>query len=212
MRDSAEEPQMPLAAPVVYTVGHGSRSLEEFLALLRHHGIRCLVDIRAYPGSRRHPHFAREALAAALAAEGIRYVWEGRELGGFRHDGGTQHTALHSPGFRAYCAHMESEPFRQAAARVLALASEVPTAVMCAERLYWHCHRHFLSDYLLLRGARVVHLISVTETREHRMNPLARVEGDRLIYDAGQGGLVESNGKSAVPPAGEGADLEGGLE
>ena len=175
---------------MVYTVRHGSRTLEEFLALLRHYGIRCLVDIRAYPGSRRHPHFAHEALASALTAEGIRYVWEGSDLGGFRHGGGEQHTALESPGFRAYCAHMESERFRQAAERVLALAHATPTAVMCAERQYWHCHRLFLADHLLLRGARVVHLVSATETREHHLNPLARVEGERLIYDGGQGSLV----------------------
>jgi uncharacterized protein (DUF488 family) len=189
MSDPSGEPHPP-AAPVVYTVGHGNRSLEEFLALLRHHGIRCLVDIRAYPGSRRYPHFAREALAAALDAEGIRYVWEGQDLGGFRHGTENHHTAIESPGFRAYCAHMESERFRLAAERVLALARESVTAVMCAERLYWHCHRFFLADYLLLLGARVVHLISEKETREHHMNPLARAEGDRLIYDGGQGRLV----------------------
>lgn len=190
---------MPDAGTVtIYTVGHGSRSAEEFLDLLGQHGIRCLVDIRACPGSRRHPHFAREALAAALQDRGIRYVWEGRDLGGFRHGGGEEHTALESPGFRAYCAHMQTEAFRQAVARLLDLAGAAPTAVMCAERLYWHCHRYFLSDSLLLRGARVVHLLSGTETREHRMNPLARVEGERLVYDRGQVGLLGPDGQ---PPA-----------
>jgi uncharacterized protein (DUF488 family) len=142
------------AVPVINTVGHGSRTLEEFLALLGHHGIQCLVDIRSYPGSRRHPHFAREALSSALAAEGIRYVWEGRNLGGLRQGGGEPHTAISEPGFRAYCGHMESDCFRQATERVLTLARVTPTAVMCAERQYWNCHRFFLADHLLLRGAR----------------------------------------------------------
>ncbi len=184
------EGRQTMAATVVYTVGHGSRTLEEFLALLGGHGTRCLVDIRSYPGSRRHPHFAREALASALATAGIRYVLEGRDLGGLRQGGGGQHTAINEPGFRAYCAHMQSEPFRQAAERVLVLACSSPTTVMCAERQYSQCHRYFLADYLLLRGARVVHLVSETEIAEHHINPLARVEEDKLIYDGGQGSLV----------------------
>ncbi|MCX7672221.1 MAG: DUF488 domain-containing protein [Thiobacillaceae bacterium] len=187
---------------MLYTVGHGSRTLEEFIALLRQHGIRCLVDIRAYPGSRRHPHFAHVPLAAALQAEGIDYVWMGRELGGFRHGGGAEHTALRSPGFRAYCAHMASEPFRQGVQRLLHLAAAAPTAVMCAERLYWHCHRYFLADALLLRGVRVVHLLTQSELSEHRMNPIARVVQGRLVYDGGQAVLPYEGASDELLPLG----------
>jgi uncharacterized protein (DUF488 family) len=161
---------------VVYTVGHGSRTLEEFLTLLRHYGIRCLADIRAYPGSRRHPHFAREA----LAAEGIRWAGSGRIPARWRHGA---HGAQLAGLSRLLCPH--GEQALPAGGRACAgVSARHAPAVMCAERLYWHCRRFFLSDYLLLRGARVVHLISEVEMRGHHMNPLARVEGDGLIYDA----------------------------
>ncbi|HXF57824.1 MAG TPA: DUF488 domain-containing protein, partial [Actinomycetota bacterium] len=105
----AKEPE---AGPTVFTVGHGARPLEEFLAVLEGAGVRRLVDVRTAPGSRRHPHFGREELAAALAARGIQYVWR-RELGGWRRSRpDSPHTAIRSPGFPGYADHMETEEFQ----------------------------------------------------------------------------------------------------
>lgn len=170
--------------PTLFTVGHGSRSLEEFLALLREAAIACLVDIRRFPGSRRHPYFGRESLEKVLPAAGIRYLFAGDALGGRRRARPDScHTALRTAGFRAYADHMATAEFVSAADRLLELAAQTPTAVMCAERLPWRCHRYFLADYLLFRGARVRHLIAADQVREHRLHPLARIDEGRLIYD-----------------------------
>lgn len=171
-------------APLLFTVGHGDRTAAEFLDLLGQAGIDLLVDVRRFPASRRHPHFARDALAGALAAAGIGYRWEGERLGGRRRESHpSQHTALHSASFRAYADHMRTSSFRSAVADLLALAEERTLVVMCAERLPWRCHRWFLADALLLAGAGVVHLLAPAQTREHRLSPLARAEGGELIYD-----------------------------
>ncbi len=172
------------AGLAIYTIGHGDRSWEEFLALLLEPRIRCLVDVRRFPGSRRHPHFSRENLEQALPTAGIRYRWEGERLGGrrkARRD--SPHTALRTEGFKAYADHMETEIFRRGVESLLALANKAPTAVMCAERLPWHCHRFFLSDFLLLTDARVIHIIEAGKLQRHQLNPIARIEGKRLIYD-----------------------------
>jgi uncharacterized protein (DUF488 family) len=172
------------AGPLVYTLGHGNRTLEEFVALLRQAGITLLLDVRRYPGSRRHPHFARETLEHALPAAGIAYRWEGERLGGRRQEGANSpHTALRSASFRAYADHMRTPPFRAAIAEILAAAATGRPAVMCAERLPWRCHRWFIADALLLTGARVIHLIAADAQREHTLSPFARVEGGELIYD-----------------------------
>ena len=170
----------------VYTIGHGNRAIGEFAGLLREAAIECLVDVRAYPASRRHPQFSRDALENALLGEGIRYVWEGKLLGGRRKAAAdSPHIALRSPGFRAYADHMETADFRVGARRLLELAGATRTAIMCAERLPWECHRNLISDSLVARGVRVLHLMGPGESREHALNPVARQDGERLIYDAG---------------------------
>jgi uncharacterized protein (DUF488 family) len=172
---------------VIYSIGHGNRSFEEFLALLREAGISTLVDVRTVPRSRKHPHFGRDELAPALSETGLRYFWEGPDLGGFRRPReGSAHTALRSPGFRNYADHMESAAFRSGVDRLLALAEEAPTAYLCAERLPWRCHRYLLSDYLVFRGARVLHLLAPGKSYAHRLNPLARAAGDTLVYDVSE--------------------------
>ena len=171
----------------VYTIGHGNRAIGELLALLRGAGIGCLVDVRAYPASRRHPQFSREALQESLAAAGIRYVWEGKSLGGRRRPvAGSRHVALRSASFRAYADHMETAEFRAGVGRLLDAGERAPAAILCAERLPWECHRNLISDSLAARGVRVLHLMDKGETREHALNPVARVEGERLVYDAGE--------------------------
>ena len=171
----------------IHTIGHGNRSSEEFIALLAEAGIECLVDVRAYPASRRHPQFAREALERSLADAGVRYVWEGTDLGGRRKPGkDSLHIALRSPAFRAYAGHMETEAFRQGIERLVELGRTSRAAIMCAERLPWECHRFLISDYLVARGECVVHLVNPGTAQEHVLNPAVRLENGRLIYDAGE--------------------------
>ena len=171
----------------IYTIGHSTRSFEELAALLREHGVGRLADIRRYPGSRRYPHFSREALERTLPERGIEYLHL-PELGGRRKGGAeSQNTALRNEQFRAYADHMATEEFRSAVDRLLAL--EGPTAVMCAEAVPWRCHRNLLSDDLVRRGVEVVHIIGRGEAKPHEMSRLARVDGDRVIYPAGQWAL-----------------------
>lgn len=168
----------------IHTIGHGNRSIEEFVALLRGAGITCLLDVRAFPSSRRHSHFAREALERSLPAAGIRYVWEGKDLGGRRRPAANSpHAALRSPGFRAYADHMGTAAFRDGAERLVGLARASRAAVMCAERLPWQCHRFLISDYLVCAGQRVRHMIDEGAPREHRLHPLARLRDCKLVYD-----------------------------
>ncbi|MDW8009315.1 MAG: DUF488 domain-containing protein [Chloroflexota bacterium] len=157
--------------------------MEDFLAALKGHGIGLLVDIRSFPSSRRHPHFNAEALAAALAAEGIRYLHM-RELGGRRRPsrGPSPNEGWRSPGFRAYADHMLTSEFAEAVRRLLELAQERPTAVMCAEAAYARCHRLLLSDYLVAQGVEVRHILDARRWRPHSLTPFARAEDGRVVY------------------------------
>ncbi len=177
--------------PPVCTVGHSTRSLAELVALLQEHGVALLVDVRRYPGSRRHPQFGREVLARALAEAGLGYRHE-PDLGGRRQGRpGSPHVAWRSAGFRAYADHMETEAFQQALARLLELAPRQPLVLMCAEAVPWRCHRQLIADALVARGRRVVHILGPRQSREHELHPAARLaEGVRLIYDrVGEGQL-----------------------
>jgi uncharacterized protein (DUF488 family) len=169
--------------PTIFTVGHGARTLEDFLALLEGAGIRRLVDVRTAPGSRKHPHFGKDALAGSLGERGIAYQWE-PEFGGWRRARAhSRHGAIRSPGFRGYADHMETEAFRMARARLIATSAENPTAVMCAESLWWRCHRRMLADALVAAGCRVRHIMEGGRLDEHRLHPAARLEGDLPVYD-----------------------------
>jgi len=170
----------------MFTIGHGNRAIGELVALLREHVIECLVDVRAQPVSRRHPQYSREALEKSLAEAGIRYVWEGRALGGRRKlAADSPHVALKNPAFRAYAGHMATEEFRAGLARLLDLAIITRAAIMCAERQPAECHRNLISDSLVARGARVTHLVAPGQAHGHQLNGLARNDGGRLVYDAG---------------------------
>lgn len=171
----------------IFTIGHGNRGIEEFVARLEAVQIEHLVDVRAYPASRRHPQFAREALERTLAAAGIRYLWEGEALGGRRRSAAdSPHTALKSKGFRAYADHMVRDPFQRALDRLVALGSEERAAIMCAERLPWRCHRYLISDSLAARDVPVVHIVAPDRMQTHVLSRLARRAGAVLIYDIGQ--------------------------
>jgi uncharacterized protein (DUF488 family) len=168
----------------LYTVGHGNQSIDELIALLRRSGITCLVDVRAHPGSRRHPQFGRDALESELRTAGIQYVWEGKDLGGRRRaQRESRHRALRNESFRAYADHMQTADFRDAVERLLTLARSSAVAIMCAERLPWQCHRFMISDYLVAHGVSVLHVIDTSVPRPHALREEARVTAEGLVYD-----------------------------
>ena len=179
---------------VVHTVGHSRLTLEDFLALLRAHGIAGIADVRRYPASRRHPHFGRDALARALTDAGLAYDWF-EELGGrrsMRPD--SPHLGWRNESFRGYADHMDTDEFRAAIARLLHLAGERPTAVMCAEAVPWRCHRQLIADALVARGIAVRHVLGPRATSEHALTAFARVAGERVVYDRGQLDLATASG------------------
>lgn len=168
---------------VIYSVGHGARSLEEFLTVLEEAGVRHVVDIRTAPRSRRHPHFDGPALHASLQERGIAYAHL-RGLGGWRRARpDSPHLALRVPGFRGYADHLSSAEFRRDYETLLEGARRTPMAYMCAETQWWRCHRKILSDWLVVDGWDVVHLIRPGEHREHVLSRLARVSEGELVYD-----------------------------
>lgn len=171
---------------VLYTIGHSTRSLAELIAALRAHGIQNLVDIRAFPRSRRLPHFNRETLEGELPKAGLAYFWEPR-MGGHRKQivKQSRHTALRDASFRNYADYMLTPEFQQAAAEVRRLALEKPTAYMCAEKLYFQCHRLMVSDYYVAHGDEIRHILDAGPVREHKLMQEARVVGGELVYDAG---------------------------
>jgi uncharacterized protein (DUF488 family) len=167
----------------IHTLGHSTRTLPELFGLLRVHGIERLVDVRRFPFSRRHPHFAGEALAVSLPAEGIDYRHE-PDLGGRRAPRpDSPHTAWRDAGFRGYADHMATPAFGAALERLIALAGEVPTAILCAEALPWRCHRQLIADALVARGVEVYHVLGPGPAEPHALNPDARVLANgQLVY------------------------------
>jgi uncharacterized protein (DUF488 family) len=172
----------------LYTVGHGNRSLDELAGILEAEGIGRLIDVRRFPGSRRHPHFSRPVLDAELAGRGIGYEWWGEVLGGRRSPvPGSRHPAWRDPAFRGYADHMDTDAFRLTLTGLLDSAVEGPhVAVMCAETLWWRCHRRLIADASMVRGTPVVHLLGAGRRQDHPLNPFLRVGDDGWpIYDAG---------------------------
>ena len=168
------------------TIGHGTASEAELLALLEGAGVERVVDVRAHPGSRRHPHVAREAMAGWLAGAGVAYRWE-PELGGRRRPvPGSVNHALRDAAFRGYADHMRTPGFWSALDRLLAEAAAAPTVAMCSETLWWRCHRRLLADAaVLIRGAEVLHLDHRGRLEPHRPTDGVRRDGDLLAYDLG---------------------------
>jgi uncharacterized protein (DUF488 family) len=167
----------------LYTIGHSTRSIDELIEALRAHSIVTLADIRSFPVSRRLPHFNREALEKTLPAAGIRYVWV-KDLGGrrktIRHD--SPHIALRNDSFRNYADYMLTEQFQDAAKSLVAMAEQSPTAYMCAERVYFHCHRMLVSDWLTAHGHEVLHIDGTGPAKPHKLLPESRVIDGELIY------------------------------
>jgi uncharacterized protein (DUF488 family) len=175
-------------APRIFTVGHSTRTSAELLALLRDAAIELLIDVRRFPASRRHPHFAGAALEASLRSAGIAYRHE-PDLGGHRKPrGGTRNAGLNEEPFRAYADHMASPAFRRAVDRLRRDACARTSVVMCAEASPERCHRKLLADHLASFGLPVVHLLRPDARAEHRISPLARVGADGLLRYPEPGG------------------------
>lgn len=169
------------APRTIHTVGHSTRSLPQFLQLLRAHAVAAVVDVRRWPTSRRFPHFRKDELERALAAEGIRYVWR-QELGGFRRPSPDSPNAGWRVGaFRAYADFMLTEEFGRVVDELEELARRQRVALMCAEATPWRCHRQLLADAFLVRGWNVRH-ITDRGCEPHRLTPFAQVQGTRILY------------------------------
>jgi uncharacterized protein (DUF488 family) len=167
----------------LYTIGHSTRSLEELIEALRAHQVQTLVDIRAFPMSRRLPQFNRDSLEQTLPAAGILYVWM-KALGGYRNKtlDESPNIALRNQSFRNYADHMLTPEFEQAAAELIALAENSRTAYMCAERVYFRCHRMLVSDWLVAHGHEVLHIDATGPVKLHKLTAEGRIVDGRLIY------------------------------
>jgi len=152
----------------IWTIGHSTRKIDDFIALLKENGIKLLADVRMYPGSKRYPQFGREALAKSLSEAGIRYE-HFLELGGRRKaKPDSKNTAWRNEMFRGYADCMETNDFEKGIARLVDLAEKSgPTAIMCAEAVWWRCHRSLISDYLKVRGVEVLHILDHNKVEPH---------------------------------------------
>jgi uncharacterized protein (DUF488 family) len=169
--------------PSIWTVGHSTRTANEFHELLLSQQIGALVDVRSFPGSRRYPHFNKSELAGSLDQIGIQYV-HNPELGGRRRPSPhSKNTAWQNASFRAYADHMETEEFKKGIEDLLELSSNKRTAIMCAEALWWRCHRSLISDYLKARGIDVIHILDEKHTEEHPYTSAARIVDGQLSYE-----------------------------
>lgn len=175
------------AEATVWTVGHSTRTWDDFLALLREHRIQLLADVRHFPASARVPWTNKDALAANAAAAGVAYEHLG-ELGGYRKpQSDSPNTGWRNASFRGYADYMGSPEFARSLEHLVARAREARAAIMCAEAVPWKCHRGLLSDALLARGVRVVHILGPGQTQPHTLTPFAKVRGGRITYPAPRG-------------------------
>jgi len=167
----------------IWTIGHSTREIDIFLSLLQENGIEVVADVRMFPGSKRHPQFGREALARSLGEHGIRYE-HFPELGGRRKTKpDSRNTAWRNESFRGYADYMETEDFQKGIARLLDLADQSePIAIMCAEAVWWRCHRSLISDYLKARGVEVIHILDKKKTEPHPFTAAAKIVNGELSY------------------------------
>lgn len=169
----------------IWTIGHSTRTIDEFISLLQASHIKLLVDVRSLPGSKRYPQFNKEALADSLGKVGIRYE-HFPELGGRRKARkDSSNRVWRNESFRGYADYMETEPFHNGVKHLLDRAADAgPTAIMCAEAVWWRCHRSLISDYLKTRGIDVVHILDTNKTEPHPYTSAARVVNGKLSYTA----------------------------
>lgn len=166
----------------VWTIGHSTNTLEDFLTLLRSFRIEAVVDVRSFPGSRRYPHFKKEALEVSLPAHDLRYIHL-KSLGGRRKaSDDSTNTAWRHPSFRGYADYMATEAFHEGIEQLEEIALQYRTAYMCSEVLWWRCHRAMVSDLLKVRGWEVIHIMGVEKEQEHPFTSPARVVDGELVY------------------------------
>lgn len=169
--------------PTVWTIGHSTRAVSDFIQILKANQIGTLVDVRSFPGSRRFPQFNNLQLSESLAGAGITYH-HGPKLGGRRRPSAeSKNTAWRNASFRAYADHMETVEFKQGIEKLRELARERRTAIMCAEALWWRCHRSLIADYLKALGSTVIHLLDEKKTEIHPYTAVARIVQGQLSYE-----------------------------
>ena len=167
---------------MIFTIGHSTRPLEDFVAMLKRHGIERLADVRTVPRSAHNPQYNREWLPAALAQAGIAYVHL-PALGGLRHSRKDSiNTGFRNASFRGYADYMQTPEFAAAVDGLVTLGASEPTAIMCAEAVPWRCHRSLVGDALLVRGVRVLDIMTEKDARQHSMTRFAKAEGTRVTY------------------------------
>jgi uncharacterized protein (DUF488 family) len=171
----------------MWTIGHSTRAIDDFISLLEENEIKLLVDVRAWPGSKRYPQFNKDTLAESLNAHGIRYE-HFPELGGKRKSKpDSRNTAWRNASFRGYADYMETEQFQKGIERLLEVAAEAgPIAIMCAEAVWWRCHRSLVADYLKARGVEVLHILGANKVGPHPYTSAARIVNGELSYREGR--------------------------
>lgn len=173
--------------PTIWTIGHSTRPINEFVAILKGAAVSVVGDVRRFPGSRKFPQYNQQPLTASLATEGIGYLAL-PELGGRRQPHpDSPHTAWRNPSFRAYADYLDTAAFQAGIGRILTVASSERIALMCSEAVWWRCHRSLIADYLKVRGYTVVHLLSSTKHQEHPYTSAATIVNGQLSYAAPPG-------------------------
>jgi uncharacterized protein (DUF488 family) len=168
----------------IFTIGHSTRSIDDFIRLLKAHEIGCVVDVRTIPRSRHNPQFNAESLPAPLEQAGIRYVHM-KGLGGLRHTSkDSPNTAWRNASFRGYADYMQTPEFASSLTELIAMAKEQRVALMCAEAVPWRCHRSLIADALTIRKFPVLHIMSLTRADPHKLTPFAHVAGKTITYPA----------------------------
>jgi uncharacterized protein (DUF488 family) len=173
---------MDEAKATVFTLGHSTRPIDEFIGLLKSYGIELLIDIRTVPGSRRNPQFGQKSLEQSLSDAGIGYLHM-KSLGGLRRT--TEHSinlGWRNASFRGFADYMQTAEFSAAVDELVELAARRRVAIMCAEAVPWRCHRSLVGDALLVRGVEVVDVLSETSSKPHTLTPFAKVEGTQISY------------------------------
>lgn len=173
----------PGASITIWTIGHSTRSADEFNQLLISHAIAALIDVRSFPGSKRYPHFNKSELSRALESVGILYSHNPKLGGRRRPSPDSKNTAWKNASFRAYADHIETEEFTQGIEELLKIASAKRTAVMCAEAVWWRCHRSLIADFLKASGVTVMHILDAKKTEEHPYTSAARIVDGELSYE-----------------------------
>jgi uncharacterized protein (DUF488 family) len=172
----------------IWTIGHSTRSLDEFIALLKENKIEAVADVRSFPGSRKFPHFGAEQLAKTLPAAGIEYI-PFKQLGGRRKSRpDSPHTVWRSEAFRGYADYMDTDQFKKGIDELTELAQTKRTTIMCSEAVWWRCHRSMISDYLKAEGMTVVHIMAPGKTEIHPYTSAATIANGKLTYPASDGG------------------------